>query len=205
MKKRILIAMQYMEIGGVERSLLGLLEAMDYSRFKVDLFLYRHSGELMPLIPPQVRLLPEIPAYTTLTRPIAEILREGYAVIALGRLKAKAESWLFGRQGAMGENYSVYQYVADATTPFLPPISDTMYDLAISFIAPHNIVRDKVSARRKVAWIHTDYSNVAVDVKREIKAWGAYDRIAAISPDARERLNSSPWAVSAIRRRSTTR
>ncbi len=126
MKKRILIAMQYMEIGGVERSLLGLLEAMDYSRFEVDLFLYRHSGELMPLIPPQVRILPEIPAYTTLTRPIAEILREGYVAIALGRLKAKAESWLFGRRGGAGENCSVYQYVADATTPFLPPISNTV-------------------------------------------------------------------------------
>ena len=196
MKKRILIAMQYMEIGGVERSLLGLLEAMDYSRFEVDLFLYRHSGELMPLIPPQVRILPEIPTYTTLTCPIAEILREGYVAIALGRLKAKAESWLFGRRGGAGENCSVYQYVADATTPFLPPISNTVYDLAISFIAPHNIVRDKVSARRKVAWIHTDYSNVAVDVKREMRIWGAYDRIAAISPDARERFGERFPALS---------
>ena len=89
MKKRVFISVQYMEIGGVERSLLGLLDAFDYSRFDVDLFVYRHSGELMRFIPGQVNLLPEIPAYTTLTRPITEIVREGYFGIAAGRLAAK--------------------------------------------------------------------------------------------------------------------
>lgn len=49
--KRIFIAIQYMELGGAERALLGLLEALDTSRFRVDLFVYRHSGDLMPLIP----------------------------------------------------------------------------------------------------------------------------------------------------------
>ena len=45
--KRIFIAIQYMELGGAERALLGLLDALDASRFRVDLFVYRHSGELM--------------------------------------------------------------------------------------------------------------------------------------------------------------
>ena len=56
--KRIFIAIQYMELGGAERALLGLLDALDASRFQVDLFVYRHSGELMPLIPDKVNLLP---------------------------------------------------------------------------------------------------------------------------------------------------
>jgi glycosyltransferase involved in cell wall biosynthesis len=192
-KRRVLIAMQYMEIGGVERSLLGLLGAFDYERFEVDLFLYRHSGELMPLIPPGVRLLPEIAAYTTLTRPIAEIALEGYVAIAAGRLWAKTRAWIFGlRQrlrGVEGENYSIYQYVADATTRFLPPIApEVEYDLAISFIAPHNIVRYRVRARRKAAWVHTDYSGIAIDTRRELRSWGACDVIAAISDEARARF-----------------
>ena len=40
--------MPSMFIGGAERSLLGLLEAIDYSRYDVSLFLYRHEGELKP-------------------------------------------------------------------------------------------------------------------------------------------------------------
>ncbi|GAB6122636.1 hypothetical protein JCM30204_37850 [Dysgonomonas termitidis] len=160
-----------MEIGGVERSLLGLLDSIDYSRYEVDLFIYRHSGELMQFIPSKVNLLPEIPAYTALTRPIIQIIGEGYRMIALQRLIAKFQAWRFNRKDNKDENFSIYQYVASATTPYLPSINDTNYDLAISFIAPHNIVKDKIKAKRKVAWIHTDYSNVTIDVKEELQIW----------------------------------
>ena len=51
MKKRLFIAIQYLEIGGAERSLIGLLNAIDYTRYEVDLFVYDHRGEFMPLIP----------------------------------------------------------------------------------------------------------------------------------------------------------
>jgi len=186
MKKHIFIAIQYMEIGGVERSLLGLLDSIDYSRFHVDLFVYRHSGELMSLIPPDVNLLPEIPAYTTLTRPISQIISEGYWMIALGRLYAKFQTRRFNKRNKSGENTSVFQYVADATTSYLPTVNNKLYDMAISFIMPHNIVRDKVKARCKIAWIHTDYSSVVINTERELKSWGAYDYIAAISEDTKK-------------------
>ena len=53
MKPSILIFSQAMGLGGVERSLLGLLDAIDYDRYDVDLFLMRHSGELMPYLNPK--------------------------------------------------------------------------------------------------------------------------------------------------------
>ena len=59
MKLSILIFSQAMELGGVERSLLGLLDSIDYDRYDVDLFLMRHSGELMPYLNPKANLLPE--------------------------------------------------------------------------------------------------------------------------------------------------
>ena len=70
MKKRLFIAIQYLEIGGAERSLIGLLNAIDYTHYEVDLFIYRHTGEFMNLIPKEVNLLPEIKKYTTISRPI---------------------------------------------------------------------------------------------------------------------------------------
>lgn len=39
MKPRIFIAMHYMEIGGAESSLIGLLEALDPKRVDIDLFI----------------------------------------------------------------------------------------------------------------------------------------------------------------------
>lgn len=183
--KRIFIAIQYMELGGAERALLGLLEALDTSRFRVDLFVYRHSGDLMPLIPEKVNLLPELPAYRALSRPLKDILTEGRLGIFCARLWAKWRSARFGKSLNGLENYAVFDDAAAAAAPFLPSLRKLgMYDLAVSFLTPHRIVRDKVLARRKVAWIHTDYSSIGINAERERPVWSSYDRIVSISPEA---------------------
>ena len=61
--KKIFIAATDMAIGGAERALLGLLNALDKEKYQIDLFLLHHSGPLMELIPKEIRLLPEIPKY----------------------------------------------------------------------------------------------------------------------------------------------
>ena len=78
MKNSVLIAIHYMELGGAEMSLLGLLESLDYSETEVDLFVYNHRGELMRWIPEQVNLLPEIPQYKQIERPIKDVVKEGF-------------------------------------------------------------------------------------------------------------------------------
>ena len=49
--------MHCMELGGAERSLLGLLYSIDYEKYEVDLLLYRHTGELLKYIPKEVNVL----------------------------------------------------------------------------------------------------------------------------------------------------
>ena len=63
MKKRLFIAIHYLEIGGAEISLIGLTQALDYEKYDVDLFVYSHQGDLMHYIPKQVHILPENPTY----------------------------------------------------------------------------------------------------------------------------------------------
>ena len=94
MKPRILVNMHYMEIGGAERALLGLLNAIDTTKVDVDLFLNQHTGEFMKLIPAKINLLPEIKKYSTLERPIIDILKEGYIDIACARILAKIHHFL---------------------------------------------------------------------------------------------------------------
>lgn len=77
MKPRIFIAMHYMELGGAESALLGLLQAHDPNKGDIDLFLYDHVGELMQYIPTSVNVLPKIEIYSMLERPIYELLRKG--------------------------------------------------------------------------------------------------------------------------------
>ena len=74
MKKKILFIMPSMFIGGAERSLLGLLGSIDYSNYEVSLFLYRHEGEFLELIPKEVQVLSVMPEYGTFDVPIKELL-----------------------------------------------------------------------------------------------------------------------------------
>ena len=54
-KPRIFIQFHYMELGGAEMALIGLLNAFDTSRVDVDLFINQHTGPLMRLIPSKVK------------------------------------------------------------------------------------------------------------------------------------------------------
>ena len=184
MKKRIFIAMHYMEIGGAETALIGLLQALDYSQYDVDLFLYAHRGEMMQFIPKEVNLLPEIPIYAQIERPMKDVLRDGYVRMVAARMKAKLQTWWYLRRHRVTESAAGLQYTADAVTPMLPAINPSVeYDLAISFLQPHNVVRDKVRAKKKICWIHTDYSVVDVNVKNELPVWSAFDHVVSISDD----------------------
>lgn len=184
-KPRIFIAMHYMEIGGAETALVGLLNALDPARVDVDLFLYDHRGEMMQFIPEWVNLLPQIPKYSVLERPIVELVKRGFWDIAAARMWAKRISKVaYKRSGSKQENNGGLDKMSKCTTPLLPKINPSMtYDLAISFLTPHRIVAEKVKAKKKIAWIHTDYTRVWVDAEDELKVWQKYDYVASISGD----------------------
>lgn len=176
--------MHYLEIGGAETSLIGLLHSFDYSKYEVDLFLYAHRGELMRYIPKEVHLLPEEKKYAQLEIPIVKVLKQGSLDIALARLWGKYKYMHYARKNQVTEGSGIFQYIQDAVMPFLPSFKKYgTYDLAISFLTPHRIVLDKVSARKKIAWIHTDYSTIQIDAKKELPVWGQYDYIASVSTE----------------------
>lgn len=186
-KKKILICAHGMNIGGAERSLLDMLHCLDYDRVQVELFLYRHEGEWMDQIPAQVKLLAQIPQYACLAIPMKDVLKKGQLGILLGRLTGKIKANSYEKKHNIVESAVAIEYSHKYTGRFMPPIrSDTEYDLAISFLTPHYFVMDKVRAKKKIAWIHTDYTSIAVDAESELKMWEKYDTIVSISDKCTE-------------------
>lgn len=183
MKPRIFITMHYLELGGAEASLIGLLQAIDYARVDVDLFIHAHHGELMAFIPKEVNLLPEVKKYSVLEEPIVTCVEQGFIDVALCRLAAKLmKKCYYLAHPDVGEDDDFYS--SQYTTWLLPKINpEVEYDLAISFLTPHKIVLDKVRARKKVAWIHTDYKSLKVAKELVLPVWSRYDKIVSISPD----------------------
>ncbi len=183
MKKKVLIASFDLAIGGVERSLVGLLNSIDYQKYEVDLMLFKHEGEFFSLLPEGPNLLPENPAYSTFRKSISQIIRDGRYPIAVSRLLAKYISSIKGKVMRVEEpGYLTIQYGWELTRPFLPELSKE-YDLAIGFLWPHHFIGEKVKAKRKVGWVHTDYSNIFIDKKTEMKMWKNLDQIVAVSED----------------------
>lgn len=187
MKKRIFINIHYLEIGGAERALLGLLSYLNPDKVDIDLFVNQHTGEFMPLIPEWVNLLPEISEYTCIERPITTIVKEGHWGIALRRIWAKYKYKQYLNTLTVEQRQhdaSIFQYVADAVEGALPSLAHLgEYDLAISFLQPHNIVLNKVKAKKKICWIHTDYSTIHVNHDLELPVWNAFDYVVSISDD----------------------
>lgn len=183
MKKKIFIFSHAMEIGGAERALLGLLNSIDYSKYDVDLFLLKHSGELMPLIPKQVNLLSEILQYSAIMKPMVLALKEGQIKVVLSRLCGKLKAKLYDIKHTLNRSAVAIEYSHKHTVKYLPKVNNEHYDIAISFLTPHYIVSEKVNADKKFAWIHTDYSTIELDVKSELAMWSKFDNIVSISDD----------------------
>ena len=185
--KKILIVSQAMEIGGAEKSLLGLLNSFDYTNYQVDLFLCRQAGELFNYIPPNVNIVPENQA-KYLAIPMKVLIKEKQFKMLYGRLKAKLLAKnIVKKKNLKSDNQVELTYSHLYTYQYIDYINeDIEYDLAISFLTPHYICLHKCNAKNKIAWIHTDYSTIDIDIEIEKKMWDGFDKIASISKQCTE-------------------
>jgi glycosyltransferase involved in cell wall biosynthesis len=183
--RNVLIASYDMEVGGVERSLAGMLDAFDYEQQSVDLMLYRHSGDFMELLSDRARLLDELPQYASFRQGIGELVKARQIPIALMRLLSKLHATVVGKlTGTTEPGYIQQQLMWKYTLPLLPAL-EQRYDVAISYLWPHYFVAEKVQAERKIAWIHTDYSTVETLHSLDLAMWNKFDAIIAVSEACR--------------------
>lgn len=179
--KQILIASFDMEVGGVERSLVSMLNNFDYEHYSADLMLYSHTGEFMSLLHQQANLLEEIIPYKTFRMTMPEIIKSRQFVIGLTRILAKYKASMVK---STENGYQQMQLMWKYAMPFLPKLAKE-YDVAISYLWPHYFVAEKVKAKTKIAWIHTDFSTVDTDVEMDLNMWEKFNHIVAVSEECR--------------------
>lgn len=119
--------MYSLNIGGVERSLIGLLETLDYKNYDIDLFLYRQEGDFINFIPKEVNVLPVIKQYTTFERPIKNIIKEGHMYLGTMRILAKLKAKIKNKgQNIEQGTYKQMQYTWRYSLPVLPKLKKSM-------------------------------------------------------------------------------
>lgn len=173
MKKQILIVFTgAMELGGIERSLIGLLDAIDYSQYDVDLLLYAHHGPLLDQINDNVNILPEVKELAYLRESFLTKLKNGCYYSAILRV--------------FDEIKSKFTYVNQDRTwarimdKYVPKLSKK-YDLALSFFLPFDLLKLKVDSNKKLGWVHTDYNGDNFNRNELLREYERIDYIAAVS------------------------
>lgn len=188
MKKKILFIMPSMFIGGAERSLLGLLENIDYTKVDVSLFLYRHEGEFIKYIPKQVHILPEVEEYRTFDVPIKSLLFGKKWMFGVKRILSKIMLKIHCKFKKEKEGvWMSMQYTAKYLQSLLPDITGS-YDLGIMYLGIADTLVNKVNAKMKMTWNHTDYDMLYPDKKMDLETYKNVDFIVSVSDACNEKV-----------------
>lgn len=172
-KKSILVVFTgSMELGGIERSLLGLLESFDYNKYDIDVFLYGHHGPLFEQLDRRANLLPEVKELAYLRESFGMKIRNKCYYSAWLRLRdeIKGKFTTLQRDNTWGE-------IVEKCVPQL----NKHYDLALGFFRPFDVLAEKVDATIKVGWIHTDYTKAGENLDLLRQDYKRMDYIAAVS------------------------
>lgn len=187
MKKKLLFVIPGLDAGGAEKSLVNLLNTIDENKFSVDLFMFSHQGLFIKQVPEFVRILPKnntlIIFQKSMMASILTFLKRGAFSLAKDRFLFYLKNKLIKNRG-IAEQYS-WQNLKNGCSPL-----EENYDVAIGFLEKSSIyfVGDKVKAVHKVAFIHTFYSELHLDLAFDKKYFEQLNRIAVVSSDCAKDL-----------------
>lgn len=184
--KKLLFVMMHLKMGGAERSLVNLLNEIDYKEYSVDLLLIKREGELIAQLPQSVNII-ETPyeLRALFSNRIEKIKGIKYFVI---RGCSILYSEIYGKIKP-GDNCAVrWNEFYDKAIPML----GKEYDVVISYLAGPSMfyVANKVNAKKKIVFIHNDYiaSGAIIGKSTDLPYLAKYDLIPTISEQCRDSL-----------------
>ena len=184
MKKKILFVMESLGIGGAEKSLVTLLSQIDYSKYEVDIFLFNKEGAFMELLPEEVNILnvpKDFEYFISSTKKSLKYLINNKKVKLL-LLKIIELGILSFNKFILGKEYIGWKYIRNSIKSL-----DKKYDVAIGFLEKKSIyfITDKVKSKKKIGWIHVDYSKIEHNHKKDLHYFEQIDYIVTVSEHCR--------------------
>lgn len=183
--KKIMFAAITMNLGGVEKALLAMLNSLPKDRFEIHLFLAYHGGFLIGSVPDNV-IVHTIDAYDRnryiFDHPLLGILhciRHGRIKDAVcyppAYVKAKLKRSLIG----------FYEYFLKEYEPV-----GEEFDMAVSYAGTSEAldyyVTDKIKAGKRCSWIHFDIDKSYIKPRTIETLYHSFDRIFVVSQTAKD-------------------
>jgi glycosyltransferase involved in cell wall biosynthesis len=187
MKKKLLFVMPSLSAGGGEKSLVNLLSQINFDLYSVDLFLFNKEGVFLYSIPKEVNLLDYPINYKVFTKPYIKSVQEFFLKKQMPLLTHRI---LFSIKSKLILNRSISeQYTWKHISKSLDKL-EGVYDVAISFLEKASLyfIVDKVKAKKKIGWIHTNYSCSGMKKKIDAPYFNELDYLVTVSEECAEAL-----------------
>lgn len=177
MKKKILFVINSLGLGGAEKSLTSLLNAMDYSRYEVDLLMFHPGGMFMKLLSESVRVLPQL-GFLKSNQSLKQQLM--HPVYLTARILATIGLRLNRGESALHPAQCYWKYAGWAFDK-LPG----EYDAAIAWGQgnPTHYVAKKVTAKIKIAFINVNYEGAGHNKAFDRDFYSQFNYIVNVSDD----------------------
>lgn len=184
MKKELLFVIDSLTIGGAEKSLISLLNILDFSRYEVDLLMFKRGGDLEKYVPEEINILP-VPEYFCFLNGEKFSLFKNMAYFS-SRLQTTISLQVNNfKKKPLHSEQVVFSKIKKNME-----MSLKVYDVAIAYSQgmPTYYVANKVQALRKLGWVNTDYVNTLYDKEIDYQSYRKLDRIIAVSQYIKESI-----------------
>ncbi|WP_298139046.1 glycosyltransferase [Flavobacterium sp.] len=180
MKKDILFVMNKLSCGGAEKSLVSLLHLIDYSKYNVDLYLFKHEGFLMKQLPKEVNLLPQPKEFQYFDMPFKQMALECLSSFNFKIL------WARFRMSLMLKSEKIPAVKEQKAWEFIGPCLKKVtkkYDATIGYLEkiPNYFCVDHVNADIKIGFVNNDYKLLMLDEAIDIPYFEKLDYIVTVS------------------------
>lgn len=147
-KRKVFIAIHQLNLGGAQKALISALNAIDYSKNEVTLYVRKDRLDLLPQVNRNVSNI-------IINKDHTRYYRKPYAVLLF--IKSKINDLL--KRSNESNDEKLKQYIVNKQIEFEKRhyfSDDTFYDVAISYIQGYTAksVAENIKAKRKVMFYH---------------------------------------------------
>lgn len=159
-KTKVLFVIESLAAAGAEKSLISLLNELDYDKVEVDLQLFKCNGHFQKYLPVEVNLLPELTYFEDAKKNLVQVIQSK----SVNTFKNFYRRLLFSLKIRLikSKHPAQAKYFWQLSGKSFINKQEKEYDVAIAYAqsVPTFYVADSVRAKKKIAWV-----NVCLELK----------------------------------------
>lgn len=190
MKKKVLFMVINMNIGGTEKALLNMIDAMPEDRYDITILMLEEYGGFLEFIPKRVRVI-QLSGYES----IKSLINFPPKQILIRTLKNKRVTeffrlfWCYFLSAIKKDRSTLFKYLMKRI-----PFHSDDYDIAIAYAGPMDFISyfilRRVKSKKKIQWIHFDITKIGFNKKFALNKYSEFDDLYAVSSEAKNKLVS---------------